>query len=163
MRLPGGRKAIVAIIPIGLAIGLAVGYTQIAQGGAPVKVPEPSPGQHGPMLALESRVINLEAGGAYRYAKIAVTVELRPESAGFYSLTGDGRATAEKEAITAHEAQVPLLLDALGRVVSSKTSDQVIASDGREKLRAELLTAMRSAIGDGDAILDIYFTDLVMQ
>jgi hypothetical protein len=50
------------------------------------------------MLALDSRVINLTDGpaGGYKYAKVGVTIELRPAAASFYDLHGTERAKEEK-------------------------------------------------------------------
>ena len=161
MKLPGGRKAIIAIIPVALLIGGFAGYTQIAHASAPA-VPDPGVGQHGAMLALDSRVINLAPGGAYRYAKVAVTVELRPDSASFYAMTGDARANAETAITSEYTDDVPLLLDALGQVVSAKTSDDLVSAAGRDALKSQLLAAMRQAIGQ-KPVIDVYLTDFVMQ
>ncbi|HEX8941078.1 MAG TPA: flagellar basal body-associated FliL family protein [Candidatus Limnocylindrales bacterium] len=162
MKLPAGRRAILLLgLPLGLAAAGALAYTQLAA-AAPKEVPDPGAGQHGPLLALEERVINLQPGGAYRYAKIGVTVELRPASAAFYALTGEARSTSEKEALTEHQADVPLLLDALGSVVSAEDSNKLTAPSGRDDLKKQLLAAARSLLGERD-VLDIYFTDLVMQ
>jgi flagellar basal body-associated protein FliL len=164
--IPHGRRAILILgVPLGLAAAGGFMFMQMsAPKAAPVVVPVPSAGQHGPMLALDSRVINLTATpvGGYKYAKVAVTIELRPESASFYSLSGDGRAKEEKTETDKISQDVPLLLDALGSAVSSHDSTSLTSADGRAKLKAELLIAMRKVLGD-QKVLDIYFTDFVMQ
>ncbi len=163
--LPRGRRAILVLgVPLGLAAAGALAFLQLSSGAAAATVPDPKPGQHGPMLALESRVINLQttAGSTLRYCKIAVTVELRPESSGFYTTNGEERSKAEKEELTRHEDIVPLLLDAVGQVVSSHDAATLNSQGGRAQLKKELLDAMR-AVAPPDLILDIYFTDLVMQ
>ncbi len=161
MKLLKSRRIIVVIGA--LAALLAVGYTQVvARSGAPKPVPDPGPGQHGPMLALDSRVINLQPGGAYTYAKISVTLELRPDSASFYTLTGDARATAESTADAQYTDATPLLLDALGQVVAGHNSNDLVTSAGREALKGQVLTAMRQVLGQR-TVLAVYFTDFVMQ
>lgn len=164
MKLPGGRKAILFVgLPLGLAVAGAFAYLQLSAG--PVKaVPDPKPGQLGPMLALDSRVINLQpsAGSSYRYAKISVTVELRPDDASFYALQGEARATAETAALADVNDSVPLLLDAVGQVVSSQDSGKLTTPSGRAALKQQLLTASKTVLGDGK-VLDIFLTDLVMQ
>ena len=164
MKLPGGRKALLLLVPVLLAGG-GFGYMQVSASGtttAPVLIPDPTPGQVGPLLALDSRVINLKTGGAYHYAKIAVTIELRPADKSFYTITGDARPAAEKLVIAAHAADVPMLLDTVGQVVAAKTSDDLNSAAGRAALKNELLASMRGALGQ-DAVLDIYLTDFVMQ
>ena len=165
MRLPGARKTMLLLgLPVGLAAGGALAYFQFMAppAGPPPPVPDPAEGQHGTMVALEERVINLRPGGAYRYAKVGVTIELRPETADFYALKGEARAHAEEEALATHEGAVPLLLDALGSVVSSKTSDELTKPEGRAHLKEELIEEMGHVVGEHE-LLDVYFTDLVMQ
>jgi flagellar basal body-associated protein FliL len=164
MKLPAGKKAILVLgLPLGLAAAGGLAFMQLsAPPPVPVEVPEPAEGQHGVLLALEERVINLQQAGLYRYAKIGVTVEIRPESASFYELAGEARAHAEEEAVLHHEASVPLLLDALGGVVSAKDSKTLTAPEGRAELKTEVLEAFRHVLGEHE-VLDVYFTDLVMQ
>ena len=165
MRLPGTRKTMLLLgLPVGLAAGGALAYFQFMAPAAPAPagVPDPGEGQHGPMLALDERVINLRSGGSYRYAKVGLTVEIRPDDAAFYALKGEPRHEAEKEIHATHESTVPLLLDALGTVVSGKTSNEITAKDGRAHLKEELLESMRHVLGEHE-VLDVYFTDLVMQ
>ncbi len=164
--IPRGRRAILILgVPLGLAAAGAFVFVQMSSASVPAAVPDPGPGQHGPMLALESRVINLAGGGevgAFKYAKVAVTVELRPADAGFYSLASADRAKEEKKETDEVAQDVPLLLDALGRVVSAHDSTSLTTPDGRAALKEELLAEMRKVMGE-DKVLDIYFTDFVMQ
>jgi flagellar basal body-associated protein FliL len=164
--IPHGRRAILLLgIPLGLAAAGAFVFMQMSGSKVTPPVPDPAAGEHGPMLALDSRVINLAQGttaGAFKYAKVALTIELRPESASFYSLAPDARAKEETVETTKVSDDVPLLLDALGTVVSSHDSATLTTSDGRAALKTELLAAMRKILGD-QAVLDVYFTDFVMQ
>ena len=164
--IPRGRRAILVLgVPLGLAAAGALVFTQMSAKAVTPPVPEPSAGQHGPMLALDSRVINLASGttvGAFKYAKVAVTIELRPESASFYELSSDARAKQEKVEIDKVSDSVPLLLDALGTVVAGHDSTSLNSPDGRTTLKAELLAAMRKVLGDRE-VIDVYFTDFVMQ
>lgn len=163
MKLPRGKKALLLGLPLGFAVAGGLVFTQLSGASAgPPPVPDPGEGQHGVMLALEDRVINLRTGGPFRYAKVAVTVELRPESADFYALTGKARADAEKEAIAASSSVVPLLIDAVGTAVSSADPTGLTTPEGRAALKRDLLDAMRAVLGEHE-VLDIYFTDFVMQ
>ena len=159
-----GKKT-VALLGLPLGLGLAAGLVYvfvIAGPSAPAQVPDPAEGQHGVMVAMDERVVNLLKGGDYRYAKIGVTVELRPEKADFYALTGEARATAEKEADAQYDSAMPLMLDAVGRTVGAKTSTDLGTPDGREALKSELRAAIGAIVGDRE-VLAVYFTDLVMQ
>jgi flagellar FliL protein len=164
--IPRGRRAILVLgVPLGLAAAGAFVFVQMSSASAPVPVRDPEPGEHGPMLALESRVINLSSStqaGAFKYAKVAVTVELRPTDASFYSLTSEDRAKQEKKETDEVVQDVPLLLDALGRVVSAHDSTSLTTPEGRAALKTELLAEMRKVMGE-KKVIDIYFTDFVMQ
>lgn len=161
----GKKTILLGGLPIGLAVSGALAFVVLSGGSAPKpEIPDPKVGQHGVMLELEERVVNLMQTGAtgYRYAKIGLTVELRPESADFYALVGEPRVVAEKLAVGESEASVPLLLDALGRVVSARDSSQISGPEARIAVKAELLTAFRQILGERE-VIDLYFTDLVMQ
>ena len=163
MKLPGGKKALLLGIPLGLAVVGGLVFTQLSGPKAvPIPVPDPIQGQHGVMLALDSRVINLRAGTTYHYAKVALTVELRPASADFYTLASKARATIEKDAIAEASPAVPNLTDAIGAVVLAADPAALTTPDGRAKLKQSLLEAFRGILGDRE-VLDVYFTDFVMQ
>jgi flagellar basal body-associated protein FliL len=164
--IPHGRRAILVLgVPLGLAAAGAFVFVQMSSASVPVPVRDPGPEEHGPMLALESRVVNLSGSsqaGAFKYAKVAVTVELRPASDSFYALSGTERAKEEKTATDELAQDVPLLLDALGRVVSAHDSASLTTPDGRAALKAELLAEMRKVMGE-EKVISVYFTDFVMQ
>jgi flagellar basal body-associated protein FliL len=164
--IPKGRRAILVLgLPLGLAAGGALAFTMLSSSpkAAPA-IPDPSPGQVGPMLALDDRVINLTTttAGAFKYAKIGVTIELRPSTAGFYDLHGADRTKSETTELAKFTDNVPLLQDAVGAVVSAHDSSTLTTADGRAALKSELLSAVRKVMGDKE-VLDIFFTDFVMQ
>ena len=161
--IPRGRRAILIIgVPLGLAAAGAFVFTQVIM-ATPAPVPDPAAGKHGPMLVLESRVINLQQNvpSDLKYAKVAVTVEMRPTDAKFYDLTGAERAKAEKTQLDGLSDDTPLLQDALLQVIGSHSSSDIATPQGRAALKTELLAAMRKACGDR-AVLNVYFTDFTM-
>jgi flagellar protein FliL len=159
----GKKTILLAGVPLGLGVAAGLVYFFVLAGPSVVpEIPDPAVGQHGPMVALEDKVVNLVKGGDYRYAKVGVTVEMRPEKADFYALKGEARATAEKEILKDYDAALPLLLDAVGRTVGAKTSTDLGTPEGREALRVELKAAIGQIVGEKD-VLNVYFTDLVMQ
>lgn len=162
---PGKKTILIAGIPAGLAVSGGLAFMMLSGGGdVPHETPDPAAGEHGIMLVLDERVVNLLPAGAsaYRYAKVGVTIEIRPEKAEFYALTAEARKVAEEESVKGHEEDLPLLLDALGRVVSSRTSDQISTPEARAELKGELVEAFTAVLGEKE-VLNLYFTDLVMQ
>jgi flagellar basal body-associated protein FliL len=161
----GKKTILIAGLPVGLAVAGGLAFMMLSGGSkVPLEIPDPAAGQHGVMLALDDKVVNLlpASASSYRYAKIGITVEIRPEKADFYALTADARKTAEELAVKGYEEDVPLLLDALGRVVSARTSDQISTPETRAELKSELVDAFKTVLGDRE-VLDVYFTELVMQ
>jgi flagellar basal body-associated protein FliL len=167
MKLPGGKKTILLIgLPLGLAAAGGLAFFTLFGGGggspAPVAVPDPQEGQYGAMVPLEERVVNLPTGGTYRYVKIGLTLELRPESADFYALAGEARSTAETELAAALKPAIPLVEDAVGTVIAGSDGKSLASADGRATLKSQLLAAARKILGASD-VLNVYLTDLVMQ
>ena len=163
--IPRGRRAILSLgVPLGLAAAGALIFTQMSAAHVTPKIPDPGTGQFGPMLALDDKVINLSLAtpGGYKYAKIGVTIELRPTSASFYELHGADRTKQETTELASYTDAVPLLTDAVGTVVSAHDSAFLTSADGRAKLKAELLAAVRKILGDED-VINVFFTDFVMQ
>jgi flagellar FliL protein len=159
-----GKKTIALLgLPLGLGVAAGLVYFFVLAGpSVPPEIPDPGEGEHGPMIALEDRVVNLAKGGDFRYVKVGLTVEVRPESADFYKLKGEPRVVAEKELEKVYEAVMPLMYDAVGRTVGAKTSEELGTPEGREALKTEVHTAMAEIFGEKE-VLDVYFTDLVMQ
>lgn len=164
--IPKGKRAILVLgVPLGLAAAGAFVFMQMsAAPSAPVKVPDPTTGQVGPILALDDRVINLttSSAGSYKYAKIGVSIEMRPQAASFYDLHGTDRTKEQTTELEKYQDAVPQLFDALGSVVSAHDSGTLTSTDGRGKLKTELLDAFRKILG-ADEVIDIYFTNFVMQ
>ena len=164
--IPKGKRAILVLgLPLGLAAAGAFVFMQMsAASGPPPKVPDPGTGQLGPILALDDRVINLNAttAGSYKYAKVGVSIEVRPSTSSFYDLHGEARTTSETTELEKFLDEKPRLLDSLGQVVSSHDSATLITPDGRAKLKTELLDSFRKILGP-DEVIDVYFTNFVMQ
>ncbi len=164
--IPRGRRAILALgVPLGLAAAGALVFTQVAGGSkAPPAIPNPAPGQLGPMLALDDQVINLAGTtpDSYKYAKVGVTIELRPTTASFYNMHGADRTKEETAELAAYTDDLPLLQDAVGSVVSAHDSSTLTTPDGRAQLKSQLLAAVKTVLGQ-DIVVAVFFTDFVMQ
>jgi flagellar basal body-associated protein FliL len=182
-----GKKTLLLVgitVGLGVAALLAVVLLVLKPFDPTPPVPNPAAGQHGVMLPLDTKVVNLAPGGDYKYAKVGVTLELRPDKADFYKLAAADREAAAGIVVKGMSDELPMLDDAVARVVSSKTSTDMLAESGREQLKQELLDAVRAVL-DGESpsasatpaasgatsappaagsdVLELYFTDLVMQ
>ncbi len=164
--IPKGKRAILVLgMPLGLAAaGAFVCMQMSAAPSAPPKVPDPGAGQVGPILALDDKVINLTTttAGSYKYAKIGVSIEIRPEAASFYDLHGEARTTQEKTELDKYTEEMPKLLDALGSVVAAHDSASLNSSEGRAKLKDELMERFKKMLGE-EEVIDVFFTNFVMM
>jgi flagellar basal body-associated protein FliL len=175
-----GKKTIVLMgLPLGLGVAAGVVFLVVLKPASVAPgVPDPAPGQHGVMVPLDTKVVNLAPGGDYKYAKVGVTLELRPDDPGFYALKADARTAAESLVVANYTYILPLLDDAVGKVVGSKTSTELLSQGGRDALKSELIDAIRKELDGPPApaasgaspappaastVLELYFTDLVMQ
>jgi flagellar basal body-associated protein FliL len=164
--IPKGKRAILVLgMPLGLAAAGAFVFMQMSAAPTePPKVPDPATGQVGPILVLDDKVINLTTTSAasYKYAKIGVSIEIRPEAASFYDLHGEARTTEEKTELDKYTEELPKLLDALGSVVSAHDSTSLNSVDGRAKLKEELTERFQKILG-AENVIDVFFTNFVMQ
>jgi flagellar basal body-associated protein FliL len=163
--IPKGKRAILILgLPLGLAAAGGFVFMQMTAAKAPTTVPNPGVGEHGVMLPLTDTLINLSVdnAGSYKYAKIGVTIEIRPAAASFYKLSGADRTKQETTELAKYTEDLPILQDAVGAVVSSHDSSTLTSAAGRTALKTELLAAVRKILGQ-DEVLNIYFTNLVMQ
>ena len=175
-----GKKTIVLMgLPLGLGVAAGVVFLVVLKpAGVAPGVPDPGPGQHGVMVPLDTKVVNLAPGGDFKYAKVGVTLEIRPEDPGFYALKSDARTAAEALVVKDYAYVLPLLDDAVGKVVASRTSTELVSQGGRDALKAELIDAVRKVLDgtpapvasgaspappEATSVLELYFTDLVMQ
>ena len=61
----GKKTILIAGIPVGLAVAGGLAFMMLSGGSsAPPEIPDPAAGQHGVMLALEDKVVNLLPAGA---------------------------------------------------------------------------------------------------
>lgn len=95
-------------------------------------------------------VVNFDAGGVTRFLQVAIEISTRePEMA---------------EALKLHE---PVIRNDLLLLFGSQNQETVTSREGKEKLRAQALAAVRNVIdnegGEGSQIENVYFTSFVMQ
>ncbi|MFN8629844.1 MAG: flagellar basal body-associated FliL family protein [Chloroflexota bacterium] len=171
-----GKKAILLLgIPLGLGVAAALIFLVVLPmlTAAPKPVPDPEAGQHGYMIPLDTKVVNLAPDSEFKYAKVGVTIELRPETKDFYTMAGAAREPLAAAKVKEMAELLPVLDDAVAKIVAAKTSQELTSAAGRDALHAEILEALRKAMEKPapsgatepwpPEVIDIYFTDLVMQ
>lgn len=137
----GGKKkllivALVVLLAGGAAYWFLLKPTPPADGAAAV-VEEPAP-EPGAVLVVEPISLNLADG---HYLRIGLGLQL----------------TAD----VAEEPDTARALDLVVALFSQRPVAEVITTEGREALKAELLTQLEEAY-EGE-VMDVYFTDYVTQ
>ncbi len=99
----------------------------------------------GPMVDIESFVINILEDKDTRYLKAAITLELE-----------------NTEAAEEAKQRMPQVRDAILLMVGNKTFNEVRDLQGKLQLRAELMAKINEILKKGQ-VRRIYFTDFVVQ
>jgi flagellar FliL protein len=114
--------------------------------------------------ATRERVVNLADKGGFRYLKVEVVLEVALP----HGKPGDKlpRGEAAKELQKELEAELaplkPRLEDAITTVLTSKTSDELMTPEGKQRLRDEL-RAKLDRISTDHPIMGVYFTQFIIQ
>lgn len=155
-----GNKKTILMAAIGLLLvaGAAGGGYLLGKGSQPAAppaqgqtAPAAAPGSGGqpaavgPMVNIDSFVINILEEKETRYLKAAVTLEL------------DSLPTADEVKL-----RMPQIRDAILLLVGNKTFNEVRDLQGKLQLRAEMLDKINSLLQVGK-VQQIYFTDFVVQ
>lgn len=174
------KKILLIGIPVGLIVAGAIAVLLVlpamsgTTSGTPTEseappVAEPKPGYPGPMIAIESRVYNLPVGGAFRYAKLQLTLELIPDDPKYWeeqaaaseASGGHGGGTASDYG-TEHPHLMPIIYDVIGQIIAKTDPSDIGTIEGRMALKAELKEAITEAIHHPE-VYEVYLVDLVMQ
>ena len=142
-----GAVALILLVAVG-AVGYLLG-TRTAPQTLAAPLPEESraaeaPGL-GPLVDIESFVINILEEEQTRYLKAALTIEV------------DSEGTADRL-----QSRMPQVRDAILLLIGNKTFDEVRDLQGKLQLRAELVDRLNNLLPNGE-VRKIYFTDFVVQ
>jgi flagellar protein FliL len=99
----------------------------------------------GPLLKMEDFVVNIMQTDTTRFLKMGITLE-----------------TKNKESSDRIKNRMPQITDAVLLLVGNKQFDQIKDLQGKLQLKADLLAQINSLIGK-DEVIDIFFTDFVVQ
>jgi flagellar FliL protein len=95
------------------------------------------------VMPLEPFIVNLTVRGAF----LKTTIQLE---------------FTEPELPHDAENNVAKIRDAIIRVLSGKTANEILATDGKENLRSQLKQAVNTALGS-EEVTQVYFTDFIIQ
>lgn len=123
-----------------------------ASAAAPAGVPYP----------MRERIVNLADPGALRYLKVSIVLDVvDPENP--HGPSGDNHGKSAKPELPKDlRNKAAPIEDAVVAVLSSKTSGDLMAADGKARLKEDLKRNLNALLG-GDRILAVYFTDFIIQ
>lgn len=110
------------------------------------------------------RVVNLADKGGFRYLKVEVVMEvaLAHGKPGDKLPKGEAKKELQKEVETDLAPLKPRFEDAITTVLTSKTSEELMTPEGKQRLRDEL-RAKLDRISEEYPVVGVYFTQFIIQ
>jgi flagellar FliL protein len=99
----------------------------------------------GPMMEMDTFIVNLLSENGRRYLKVKVNLELEDEE-------------LQEEIGT----KIPVLRDVIIRIASSKTLAEISTEKGKENFKDQIVSEVNENLKDGK-INNVFFTDFVIQ
>jgi flagellar FliL protein len=137
---PAKSKKKLIIVAVAVLVAAAAAYFLLLKGGGEAEVKEPVPGA---VLVNDPITLNLQGG---HYLKVGLALQFTEEAGG----GGHGAAPDGSHA-----------LDYMIEQFTGRTVAELSNPESRHKLKEHLLEEVKHAYHDG--VMDIYFTEFVIQ
>ena len=144
------------------------GVNPVIEVAKPVETPTPTPEPHvylpgeGVMVNMSTKIINLVDPTGHRYIRLTIVAEFAPDSEEFISMPEEEKAAYLTEFQNKLNARMPIMDDTVITLLSTKTYDELYTADGKEHLRAEIMSMLSQKLPDLH-LISIYFTEFVVQ
>lgn len=119
------------------------------------------PGE-GVMVNMSTKIINLVDPTGHRYIRLTIVAEFAPDNAEYESMPEEEKHAYLTEFQDKLNARMPIMDDTVITLLSTKTYDELYTAEGKERLRAEIMTSLSQKLPDMH-LLSIYFTEFVVQ
>ena len=140
---------LILIIIIAVAVlaggGGAFFFLSKSKSAKPEKKEETKAAEEGVMFALDPFVVNLSDQTGNRFLKVSVQLEV------------SGPVIMEKAKV-----KMPQIRDAIITLLTNKTSEALIAPEGKLQLKDEINMRANQILGE-NSVKNVYLTDFVMQ
>lgn len=100
-------------------------------------------GLSGSIIPLDTFIVNLQVKGSF----LKVTIQLE------FGEPGQPNTL---------ESDMPKIRDSIIRIMSGKTAQDILSTEGKEKLREEVKDGVNEAMGSED-VVNVYFTEFIVQ
>lgn len=142
----GNKLILIIIIAVAVIAGGGGAFFFLSKSkGAKTEKKEESKLEEGVMFALDPFVVNLSDQTGNRFLKVSVQLELA------------GPLMMEKA-----KGKTPQIRDAIITLLTNKTSEALIAPEGKLQLKDEINIRANQILGE-NSVKNVYLTDFVMQ
>jgi flagellar basal body-associated protein FliL len=154
------------LVGAGLAYGTFVGIIPVAIPFGPAAEARAAADRAKPpvtvMYPTKERVVNLTDKSASKYLKVALTLEFIDTR-----LKDPPAAAAVGQQQTDFASEMSpygaVIEDALTTTLSSKSSGDLLKSDGKDQLKNDLIQNVNHALHDQEKVVNVYLTEFIIQ
>ncbi len=115
------------------------------------------------MYVMKERVVNLTDKPASKYLKIAFSLEFIDTKVKDPPKGGAG-VTAQQTAFADDMSPFSAIIeDTVGSTLSSRSSADLLKSDGKDILKNDLILNVNHALHDEEKVVGVYFTSFIIQ
>ena len=164
-RLIVGAALALGLVVAGAAVFALFGLQRVvaqADGGLDAAGGAGGAGTPGLMYSTKERVLNLADPGGFRYLKTEVVVELGLPQREMEGLKGDAYKKKQDDVAKELAPLAPIINDVINSLISSKKSADLLTTDGKTGLRAELKERLDPVIRDYP-VKGIYLAQFIIQ
>ncbi|MCB0338379.1 MAG: flagellar basal body-associated FliL family protein [Bdellovibrionales bacterium] len=172
------KKLIIIIVVVLLLVGGGAGFALMGGGseegdGHELEVEQEA---HYATVEIDSFIVNLNENASFLKVKLLLEYDVDVlekmgghgegggHGGGGHGGAGAGGGEAEGGLPGVLGEREPMIRDAIIRVLSSKTSEEVLSLEGKSILKEELIDAINEAAGADEAlVVNIYFLDFIVQ
>ncbi|MFN0146810.1 MAG: flagellar basal body-associated protein FliL [Dehalococcoidia bacterium] len=116
-----------------------------------------------PSIHIAERVFNLKAPpSAPNYVKVAVALEFADPEHKYLKLKGHAIVVANEHFTEELEPDMPKILDILTSLIGGRTVEEVASTEGREKLKDDLVVALNKEFKH-EKVENVYFATFITQ
>ncbi len=159
--IPLVGAAVVALI-VGLGAGWYLGSSRAPAAPAAHAAETPPPPAF--TYSIPSKVVNLADPGGRRYLKVGIVLAV-PEPAAEAAKRKAPPTPEEQKKFETDFGTLfgPQVNDLLTTILTSKRSDDLMTSDGKDRLREEIRTKLNAILPKDQQVAQVYLTDFIIQ
>lgn len=117
----------------------------------------------GPLMDLGPFIVNLGNVNDRRYLRIAVSLDFQTHDPAFTKANQTGRMSWLSHFKSELKDKEAIFKDVIVTTLSDKQPEALGQTSGKDAVKADLISRLNSHMGNDNAVIDVYFTDFVIQ